>query len=200
MRQRLGMEIRTARLMAGLSQREVGVAAGVSAALISRAERGLLKDVSVNLLATLFAVLGMRLSARPYPEGPPIRDVAHARLLARFQAQMGRPLRFRTEVPLRFANDLRAWDGEIVAPDGRCKLEAETVLHDLQAADRRVALKMADDHVERVILLIAATRRNRAVIGEFRVLIAARYPADTREVLRDIRAGRLPVRSGMALL
>ena len=155
--------------------------------------------VSVRTLAVLFAVLGMRLSMRAYPEGPPVRDVAHARLLARFTAELPPTVTLRTEVPLRLDRDLRAWDGEIETPQGTCKLEAETVLHDLQATERRIALKMADDHVERVILLVADTRRNRRVLGEFRELIRARFPLDTRAVLRSLRAGELPDRGGIVL-
>ncbi len=200
MRRRLGDELRTARIAAGLSQRQVGASAGVSGALVSRAERGLLRGVSLTLATTLFAVLGMRLSARPYPDGPPIRDVGHARLLSRFRAQLAPPLRLRTEVPLRVDQDLRAWDGEIVASSETCKLEAETVLHDLQATDRRIALKMADDNVARVILLIADTRRNRKVLREFRELIDARYPLDKRGVMRELRNGRVPEQSGVVML
>jgi len=140
------------------------------------------------------------LSARPYPEGPPIRDVAHARLLARFRAQLPPGVRFRTEVPLRQDRDQRAWDGEIQAADGTCKLEAETALRDLQATDRKIALKMADDRVERVILIVSDTRGNRRVLREHRELIRDRYALDTTAVMRAIRTGRIPERSGIAVL
>jgi transcriptional regulator with XRE-family HTH domain len=83
--------MRDARLSAGVSQRQLGAAVGVSGTHVARLERAEVAGASVQLFARLFAVLGMRLSARPYPEGPPLRDVAHARLLTRFQRRVNRP-------------------------------------------------------------------------------------------------------------
>jgi transcriptional regulator with XRE-family HTH domain len=197
--QRIGDELRIARAAAGLSLRDVEAASGVSRTHVARLELAQAPMASVRTLSIVFSVLGMRLSARPYPEGPPIRDAAHARLLARFRAELPATIRLRTEVPLRFVQDLRAWDGEILASDGICKLEAETGLQDLQATERRIALKMADDDVDRVILLVADTRRNRRVLREFRDLVVERFPLGTRAVLRRLRAGRIPEQSGIVL-
>lgn len=74
------------------------------------------------------------------------------------------------------------------------------MLYDLQATERKFALKMADDQVDLVILLVADTPRNRRVLREFRELIAARFPLDTRAVMRQLRAGRIPERSGVVVL
>lgn len=112
-------------------------ASGLSASQVSRLEHARNPAASLRTLSIVFSVLGMRLSARPYPEGVPIRDVAHARLLARFKAELPPTVKLRTEVPLRLDRDLRAWDGELEAPNGTCKLEAETVLYDIQAQERR---------------------------------------------------------------
>jgi transcriptional regulator with XRE-family HTH domain len=195
----LAEELRTARLTAGLSLRDVADSSGLSASQVCRLEHGRSPATSLRTLSIVFAVLGMRLSARPFPEGSPIRDAAHARLLTRFKADLPPTVKLRTEVPLRYVQDLRAWDGELEAHDGTCKLEAETVLYDIQAQERRIALKMADDHVDRVILLVADTHRNRRVLREFRELIAARFPLDTRVVMRQLRAGGLPQDSGVVL-
>ena len=91
-------------------------------------------DPFIVLTSNIFAVLGMRLSARPYPEGPPLRDAGHARLLSRFAACLPSTVRMRTEVPLRAHGDLRAWDAEVAVADGTCKVEAETVLYDPERA------------------------------------------------------------------
>jgi len=196
----LAYELRSARHAAGVSQDFIGRAARVSGMQVSRLERAEVPGASIVLFARVFAVLGMRLSVRAYPEGVPIRDAAHAGLLARFKAVLHPMVRLRTEVPLRLDNDRRAWDGELKAGGDTCKVEAETVLSDLQATERRIALKMADDHVDRVILLVADTRRNRRVLSEYRELIAARFPLGTRAVLRELRAGRIPGQSGIVLL
>lgn len=197
---KLGAEARDARHMAGLSLRGVATASGISRSHLSRIERGRADEIPLRTLIVLFSVLGMRLSARPYPEGAPLRDVAHARLLSRFRERLPPGVTFRTEVPLALPGDLRAWDAEVRARDETCKIEAETALHDLQATDRRVALKMADDQVAVVILLVAATRRNRAVLREFGDLIGGRYPLRTREILAALQAGRVPHQSGVVVL
>lgn len=189
---RLGEELRTARHAAALSQADVALAAGISASQVRRIEQARIAGVSVRTMAILHAVLGLRLSVRGYPEGSPIRDAAQARLMARLRAELPDSVIFRTEVELGLPGDLRAWDGEIEAANGTCKLEAETVLYDLQAQERRIALKMADGRVDRVILLVADTRHNRAVLREHREALAARFPLDTRTVLRELRSGRVP--------
>jgi transcriptional regulator with XRE-family HTH domain len=202
----LGRELRDARVSAGLSQRVLGAAVGVSGPHVARLERAAVDGASVLLYSRLFAVLGMRLSARPYPEGPPLRDAAQALLLKRLAIRLPPSIQMRTEVPLRASGDLharrelRAWDAEITAVNGSCKLEAETALYDLQAIDRRIALKMADDGVDRVILLVADMGRNRRVLREFRHLIADRYPLGIRALLASLRAGHVPEASGVVVL
>ena len=81
-----------------------------------------------------------------------------------------------------------------------CKLEAETVIADLQAADRRIARKLRDAGADRVILLVADTKGNRRVIREFGDLLAERYPLRTRVILRRLRTGQLPEASGVCML
>jgi transcriptional regulator with XRE-family HTH domain len=196
----LARELRIARVSAGLSQDGLGRAAGVSGRHVGRLERMDVPQASIVLFARLFAVLGMRLRARPYPDGSSIRDAAHARLLLRLRRELPEEIRMRTEVPLRNERDLRAWDAELTVGGDACMLEAETVLYDLQATGRRIALKMADEGVEWVILLIADTPRNRRTLREFRPLITERFPLDTRAVMRDLRDGRLPKQGGVVIL
>jgi transcriptional regulator with XRE-family HTH domain len=198
--QRLGRELRHARRGAGLSLEVLARAASISHSQVSRLELGQVRSASVRVYSVLFALLGHTLRFHAYPDGAPVRDAAHVRLIRRFVALLPPSGRLRTEVPLRRHGDLRAWDGELRFTDGRCKLEAETVLTDVQALDRRIGLKMADDDVDRVILLVAATKRNRAVLREARELLRPRFPLDTREVLRAIRAGRCPPDSGIVVL
>ncbi|CAN5478032.1 hypothetical protein BH24CHL9_BH24CHL9_05790 [soil metagenome] len=160
----LGEELRAARSSAGLSIRVTARAAGISASHLSRIERARVRNISIRNVALLFAVLGHRLSVKAYPDASPLREEAHARLLERLRRQLPRGATVRTEVPLGLPGDLRAWDAEIRLREALCKVEAETALRDLQAVDRRLALKMADDHVDHVLLVIADTRPNRRVL------------------------------------
>lgn len=196
----LGEELRTARLSAGLSQRELGRAAGLSGTQIGRIERADVMAIPFATFVVLFTVLGQRLSARPYPEGPPLRDIAHVRLLTRLQTRLPEGVGFRTEVPVLADGDLRAWDAEIEVAGQSCKVEAETALHDLQATDRRIGLKLADSGADRVILLVADSQRNRLVLRASRELLRDRYPLDKRAILTALAAGRCPPESGVVML
>jgi transcriptional regulator with XRE-family HTH domain len=196
----LGDELRHGRSQSGLSQASLGRATGVSGQHVSRIERGEVPGAAVALYARLFAVLGMRLSARPYPDGDPLRDTASARLLRRFQGHRHPTVVMRTEVRLGREGDLRAWDAQLATAVGTCKVEAETVLYDLQAQVRRLTLKMDDDGADVVILLVAGTHRNRRVLREFRDLIRNQFPLDTRNIMASLRAGRLPDQSGVVVL
>ncbi len=196
----LGEELREARIGAGLSQRQVAEAAGVSHAQVGRVERGEILAVSLVLVARLLAVVGLRLAARAFPAGPPLRDGAHVALLKRLHAELPAGVRFTTEVPLRSDREGRAWDAGVDLADGTLRVEAETRIRDLQALDRRVALKQRDDGVERVILLVSDTKTNRAVIRAGKSLLCARYPLSGRAVLRALRAGTCPKAGGIVLL
>ncbi len=97
---RVGGEYRAARLAAGLSQADVGRAAGMSHGQVSRVERAALHAVTVDQLCRLGAALGLEPSVRAYPVGDPIRDRAHLELLERLRARLPPTWRWRTEVPL----------------------------------------------------------------------------------------------------
>src|SRR5439155_1077959 len=73
-----------------------------------------------------------------YPAGDPIRDAGQQRLLDRFRARLHTGLAVRTEVPLPIESDLRAWDAVVRGADWRRPAEAETVLDDIQALERRL--------------------------------------------------------------
>lgn len=197
----LGSEIREARLASGLSQAALADAARISASEVSRLELGLVRGASVLMLARLLAIVGLRLSAKAYPDGSPLRDAAHARLLGRLGATLPPGVRLRLEVPLEIEGaGMRAWDAEIVGSSWTCKVEAETRLRDLQAVVRRIALKIADDRADCVILLVAASRANAAVLREFRPLLRANFPLGTRQMLTSLRRGEAPSASGVVVL
>jgi transcriptional regulator with XRE-family HTH domain len=96
----LGTELRHTRIDHGLSQAAVGRAVRLSPSQVSRIERGDVPLVSLSNLARLLAVVGLELSARAFPAGPPIRDAAHRALLERFRARVSPTIAWRFEVPL----------------------------------------------------------------------------------------------------
>ena len=65
-------------------------------------------------------------------------------------------------------------------------VEAETRLDDLQALERRIYLKQRDLGIRRVILLVADTRHNRAVLEAHPELLE-RFPVSTRACLLALR-------------
>src|SRR3954453_18007157 len=82
----LGAEIRDARVAAGLSQDTIASNARVSQPVLSRIERAQAPHVTVATLARILAVVGLRLSLKAYPDGDPLRDASHRRLLDRFRS------------------------------------------------------------------------------------------------------------------
>jgi transcriptional regulator with XRE-family HTH domain len=195
------LELREARLAAGLSQLAVGDAARMSYSEVSRIERARLPGVSVDQFCRLFAVVGLDFSARSYPFGLPLRDAAQVALLARFEAVLHPSLRLRREVPLPNNSDLRAWDAVIYGAGPAVAVEAETRLRDVQALLRRIGLKNrdGDGDVARLILLVADTRTNRRVLGETQSLFGE-FPVGPRSALAALRSGSDPGGSGIVIL
>lgn len=188
----LGAELRVLRRQAGLSQRRIAREIGVDHAVVSRIEAGSAAMTTIDTYARLFAVLGARLSVKVYPEAQALRDEAHLRLIARLRSLLHAAIRIRTEVPLGMVGDLRAWDAELSIDGGSVMVEAETVLDDVQALERRIALKCRDGNVDVVLLLVSDTDRNRRILREHREALRARFPMDARAALACLRAGRLP--------
>jgi transcriptional regulator with XRE-family HTH domain len=199
-RLRAGQELRTARRIAGLTQRRTGIAVGVSHAEIGRIERGRAPWVTLGTLCRIAAIVGLDLSVRLYPGPSPIRDVRHAALLASLRTHLAPSLSFRTEVPMPNAGDLRAWDAVIAASGARAGVEVETELHDTQALERRIALKQRDADVDVVILVVADTRRNRSAARAGGGTLVGSFPASGASILRDLSAGRVPTASGLVWL
>ncbi len=185
-------EIREARIGRNLSQAAVGRAVGLSDSQVSLIERGGHRDVPFVLVARLLGVVGLEMSARAYPAGGGLRDVAQLALLDRFRARVGGSLAWRSEVPIPIEGDLRAWDAALVGRGLTIGVDAETRLRDIQAVDRRVMLKLRDSGFDRAVLLVASTRSNRTALHEAGAGLLANYPIATRPALRALAAGEDP--------
>lgn len=195
-----GRDIRQARIGAGLSLRKVGSAAGVSRTKVWRLERGLGGEMTLSSISQVAAAVGLEASLRLFPAGDPIRDAAHVALLARLRARIHSDLRWRTEVPLPIAGDLRAWDATIAGLGFVIGVEAETRIRDLQAVTRRVNLKRKDGELDHVILLVADTKSNRLALRLVGADLLGPFPVSQRDCLRALREGRDPGGSSIIVL
>ena len=197
----IASELRVARLAAGLSQAVAARGAGMSASQWGRVERGVLEQASTEQLCRAARALGLVVSVRLYPDGAPVRDAGHLALIERFEARLRPPLRLRREVALPIPGDRRAWDGVVDGDARPFFAEFETHLHDIQATDRRIELKLRDDPRGAVVVLVVTrSHHNRRVLAEHREALRSRLPLDGGAVLRAIGDGRCPAASGIVML
>jgi transcriptional regulator with XRE-family HTH domain len=189
---RLGREIREARVDRGLSIDVVAAAAGISSAELSRLERGLSPRVPFITLARCAAVVGLDLVARVYPGPAPLRDAPQTALLEDVRGLLHPSLRWATEVPFPIPGDQRAWDGMVIGGDWRFGVEAETAPHDAQALARRLALKLRDGEVDGVLLIVRDTRHVRDFLALGIGVLGPLLPLPPRQALRSLRAGLRP--------
>ena len=196
----IGREIVGARRSAGVSQRAVAARAGISASQLGRLERGELRRPSLEVICRAARASGLAASLKLYPDGPALRDAGQLALLARFDRVPATPLRVLREVGLPIPGDQRAWDERITDGRAMASVEGEVHLHDVQAVQRRIALKQRDDpDAGVVILLLAETVHNRRVLTEHREALRAQFPLDGAAILRALRAGRVPPASGVVM-
>jgi len=195
-----GTELRNARISTGLSLADVGGAVRLSYSQVGRIERAQHPSVTIFQVAKIASVVGLDLSVRLYPGASPLRDAAHLALIERFRASLSPTLIFRTEVPVAGLGDQRAWDGMVYGAGDPAGVEAETRLTDIQALERRVALKARDGGIGRVILVVAATRANRLAVREAATSLSTAFPVAGRSALNALAAGRDPGGSSVILL
>ena len=199
-RHAIGNEIRGARLSAGISQRTAGAAVKMSHSEFGRIERGELLELGVNQLSRACAAVGLRLVVRAYPDADPVVDRAQLGLLGRFRERLPPKTRWLTEVPLEISGDRRAWDAVVGLPSGRFIVEAETRLRDIQALERRIALKIRDGGDPVAVLLVSDTAANRRALAVHGDLLRQRFPLNGRAILRAIDGGRCPEANGILVL
>ena len=196
---RLGRELRDGRRMAGLSQDAIGSAVGISGSEVGRVERGEAPWLSIVDASRLLAAVGLTFWGRTYPAGPPLRDAAHGRLLTRFEARLPAQLRCMREWPIPLPGDLRSVDLLVMGPIPRIGVEAETALTDEQATTREIMSKKADAGLDRMLLLLQDSRRNREALAAADGLRRA-MPLGTRAVMSALSAGRDPGADGIVTL
>jgi transcriptional regulator with XRE-family HTH domain len=187
------------RRASGLSLRAIEAATGVSKSAVDRLEsyRGSVVDLAA--LAAVPAAVGQDLRLHTYPAADPIRDAGQQRLLERLRVRLHPSIAWRTEVPLPLDGDLRAWDAVIRGADWRLGVEAETVLDDVQAVERRVRLKQREGGMGHVILLVADTQRNRRAIAGAPAAFGG-FERRARSVLASLARAANPSQSAIVFL
>jgi 4-hydroxy-L-threonine phosphate dehydrogenase PdxA len=105
---------------------------------------------------------------------------------------------WRTEVPVSTdPRDRRALDIVLAGDAGSIGLEALTRLTDAQAQIRAAILKQEAARLDRILLVLADTRHNRAAVVDAAPSLGGAFPALPREVLRALRTGQLPAANGV---
>lgn len=197
---RLGRELRTARRGAGLSLRSAAAAVGTDPSSLARLERGEFRGASLERLAVAFAAVGLRLTARAYPVADPVRDAGQLRVLDRVRGRLPAGAPWATEVTLPIPGDRRAFDAATTLSGARIFFEAETRLDDIQALERRLALKIRDNGGAPTILVVADTHHNRRVLALHRESLRQLFPLDSRAVLSALARGVAPARNGIVVI
>ncbi len=183
-----------------MTQAQVAAACGISQSYAGKIERGEVRRLPVVLLAQLCAVVGLELNVRTFAGATSMRDAAHLELLRRFRVLLDPRWRWRTEVALPIIGDQRAWDA-VIALDGlRIGVEAETRVRDVQALDRRIALKVRDGGLDHVLLVLADTRSNRLAIRDFGDAIRSNFPIPSGIARHALATGGDPGGSAVLLV
>ena len=196
----IGDELRAARHLLGLTQKQVANAIGISQSDVSRRERGRAPRLTVQALAHHAAAVGLKPSIKLWPVGGGVRDEAQARYVARFVARVGRAWKVRLEAPIPKAGDLRAVDILLIAGPIRIAVEVITRLADLQAQVRAAQLKARDIGATRLVIVVAGTHANREALSTVRATLVSTFELDGRRVLIELAAGRDPGRDAIIAL
>ena len=198
---RIGGELRNARDAAGLTVRDVTRAGGCSPTEVSRIERGVAPWVDVVSLTRLAMVVGLDLWIRTYPGGEPLRDAAHLRLTDAVTSMVGSGLTVRGEVAIGDPRDRRAWDLTLTDRTDRiCGTELETRLIDAQAQMRRISQKQRDAGVDRLLVVIADTRADRAAVRSATALLGTILVIEDPFALEALARGELPPRDALVFV
>lgn len=185
-------DLLAARRAAGLSQSAVGRAQGVSRPLVAAWERGRIVPSPVQL-ARWGAVVGLDVSIRAFPGGPPLRDAGQLRVLQRFRAAVGPGWTWRTEVPLSpDASDRRAFDALMSRGVARVGVEVISRLTDGQGQTRPILLKQLASGLACLVLVLPDTRANRFARAGARPTLDPAFPCPSRAAMAALRRGEEP--------
>ena len=116
------------------------------------------------------------------------------------RARIGDRWRWQLEAPLAIPGDLRAFDALLRRNETTIAVEAITRLRDAQAQLRAATAKQRDGQATRLVLLIGASKANRAALASAADVLATTFPLGTRATLAALTAGEDPGDNGIVLL
>jgi transcriptional regulator with XRE-family HTH domain len=198
--QQIGRELRVARIASGKRIVDVARQARLSAAQVSRIERGLLRSVRFVHLAAIGAAVGLKLVISAWPLIRRVLDKPQLELFDRLLKRVHASWRWETEVPMPKLGDLRAADARGSIPGCTVVVELLARFSDFQAQSRAALLKKRDLAADRLLLVIYGSTTNRKALREAGTAVRAQFPLDTRQVLRAMSEGRDPGADGIVLL
>jgi len=188
----MARELRLARISSGMRQADVARLLGTSAQRICRVEHGQVTTLNLVALARHAAVVGLKPYVKLFPLGRRLLDKPQIELLARLRVRLHRSWSWETEVPIPIAGDLRSADCRIATRDCTILVEAFTRLSDYQAQTAAAARKKRDLMADRLILLAAATHRNRRAVAEAIAVADGSFPIRTKAALAALAEARDP--------
>jgi transcriptional regulator with XRE-family HTH domain len=193
LKQRLGEELRVARVAAGLSQAQLGRRAGVSQPLVSAVERGT-RGASIEVASRLASGCGCELALRLFPgDGVSLRDSGQLAMAEALVVAASPIWHARLETPVS-SSDRRAADLVFEGPNEILHVEIERRLVDLQAQLRSATLKrdaLAARYAlpVRLILALPDRRSARTVVEQMGAVLDRALPVGSARIRRSLGTG-----------
>lgn len=189
---RIGRELRIARYLAGMTQRQAGAAVGRSGSWISLVEAARAPRISVAELTVVAAAVGLRLYVNAYPAGRRPLDAPQLDLLAAFNARIHPSWHRELEKVMPLEGDLRAVDELLTSTNCSLAVEAITRFADVQAQVRSARAKQRDVGATRLVLVVKGSHANRRLLRDAGLVLRDEFPIGAREGLRALADGRDP--------
>lgn len=176
-----------------MNQRALAADLGWSQSEVNRLEQDRFTAVPIVRLCEVASVLGLEFRAALYPLGDGLRDQGHQALISRLLYIVAPAVARSREGPFPNVGDRRSWDLVLRVDDVLVGVECETRIRDLQALVRRIRERERDGGADEILVVLADTRHNRAVVDQFREALGSHYATSPRRILAALRAGtRLP--------
>lgn len=197
-------ELRTARIVAGLTHAEIAHAIGVDRSIVTRLEHRAFEDLGIVRLSEIASVLGYEVSLGLHPIGDPVRDKGQLACGRRFNALLSNRWRVTDETLLPGAGEQRAWDKLLRLVDATPRylvgVDIESRVWDVQAIVRRTRARERDGQVDHILIVLADSAHNRRIVDELRSGLEPDYQAGSRALLGSLRRGERLAGSGVLLV